>query len=634
MGGYTGKLLRVNLTEQKLWDEPVSEELKRDWMGGRGWGVKWLWDNLKPGTDPLGPDNALVFLAGPLAGTPAQSAARWKVFFKSPLTGGYFKSSGGGRWAAELKFAGYDGIIVEGKSDKPVYLWLNEGEASLRDASYLWGLDCNDTHELIRQELHDPNIRLACIGPAGEKKVRFSGIFTDRRTAGRGGGGAVMGSKNLKAIAIRGRGKVELGDPEGFKTANQEVIEMLRNNPGYKHFSVVGTQANVDGMQTMGILPTRNFQQGVLRGYQEVNGKAFDAMRVRKTSCYGCMIHCGSITRVSKGKYANCWSEGPEYETIWGYSALIDCNDAGLTVAADNLCDTLGLDTMSCAVTIAFAFELYEKGVLTREDCDGLELTWGNGAAALELTRKIAYREGIGDLLAEGTRIVAKRLGRESEAYAMHVKGLEFPAYDPRGAKAHGLSLMTLDIGADHNSGYAFQELFGMRYKGNKVDRLANDLKGEMTKFNQDYNAVTECAIECGFILPYLRDFKYFGKVVATATGIPEFADDAYLWKLGEKIVNLERMFNVREGFGKKDDTFPARILKETLPAGGSAGKPFDKDLLLADYYKARGWDPETGVPTEAKLRELGLDFAISAIPPKPVPAAAPPVAAPPAPKV
>jgi len=607
MSGYKNRVLRVDLSGRTLEEESLSKSLIQDYVGGGGFGIKWLYDDLKAGVDPMGEDNELIFVAGPLAGTSAQSFGRWKVFFKSPLTGGFFKSSGGGYFASELKFAGFDAIIIKGRADRPVYLWVHNGSYELRDAEYLWGLDCDDTHTLIREELHDPSVRLACIGPAGERGVKYAGIFTDRRTAGRGGGGAVMGFKNLKAVAVRGREKVALADGEAFKQAVREQISRIKKDMGFEHFSLRGTQ-NAEFTNVLGIYPTRNFREGVLPNYEAIDSAAFDRIRVGKKRCYNCMMHCGSLTKISSGRYRGSWTEGPEYESIWAFTGPILSSDIGLTVAADKMCDDLGLDTISTGNAIGFAYELYERKIIDKEDTGGLELTYGNDEPVLTLIRQIAYREGLGDILAGGTREAARRIGKESEPYAMNVKGLEIPAYDPRGAKAHGLSMMTASLGADHGCGYAAQEIFGAPYKGKPVDRFALKDKGEMTKWNQDNRAVSNLGILCSFAGRYL-DHGLFGRLLSSATGIKEFADPDYLWLVGERVVNLERMFNVREGFGREDDVYPARFTEGPLPDGPAKGQIFEAEQLLRDYYKARGWDPETGIPTPAKLKELGLPF-------------------------
>ncbi|MBW1999250.1 MAG: aldehyde ferredoxin oxidoreductase family protein, partial [Deltaproteobacteria bacterium] len=596
MNGYRDRILHVDLSARTFREESLDEKLIRDFVGGGGFGIKLLYDELSPNVDPLGADNVLIFVAGPLAGTSAQSFGRWKIFFKSPLTGGFFKSSGGGFFASELKFTGFDVIIVRGKAENPVYLWVHNGSYELRDATYLWGLGCDDTHTLIREELHDPRVRIACIGPAGERGVKFAGVFSDRRAAGRGGGGAVMGAKNLKAIAVRGKEKVSIADPESFKEAVREQVKRYRSDPNFENFSLRGTQ-NAEFTNVLGMFPTRNFREGVLPGYEKIDSSAFDTIRVRNTACHNCMLHCGSLTKINHGRYAGSWSEGPEYETIWAFTGPVLCTDIGLTVAADKMCDDLGLDTISTGDAIGFAYELYERGIITKEDAGGLELAYGNDQPVLHIIRQIAYRQGIGDLLAQGTREASRRLGKGSEKYAMHVKGLEIPAYDPRGAKAHGLSMMTASLGADHGYGYAGQEIFGVPYRGKSIDRFTIEGKGELTKWNQDNRAIWNLGIMCAFASRYF-DHELFGRILSSATGQEQFLDPAFLLLVGERVVNLERMFNYREGFDRKDDVYPSRFTEEPLPDGPATGQVFEADLLLRDYYRVRGWDTETGIPT------------------------------------
>jgi len=609
-GGYKNRVLRVDLTNRKFSEEPLSKELINGYIGGRGFGAKLLYDELKPGIDPLGEDNEMIFIAGPLAGTNAQSFSRYKVFFKSPLTGGYFKSSSGGQFGAELKFTGFDMIIIKGKADKPVFLWVHDGKYELRDAEYLWGLDCDDTHALIRQELGDTNAKIACIGPAGEHGVKYAGIFSERRACGRGGGGTVMGDKNLKAIALRGREKVDLADKDAFAAAVKEQVAGYKANPQFATFSQNGTWI-AEAINAMGMYPTKNFQEGVVPEWEKLESNEYLKLLVRKTRCYSCMVHCGSIAKIATGRYAGSWTEGPEYETIWAFSGPVRHSDIGLTIAADKLCDDLGMDTISTGGSIGFAYELYDRGIITKADTGGLELTYGNSEPVMEMIRKIAYREDIGDVLAEGTREAARRIGKGAEEYAIQVKGLELPAYDPRGAKSHGLNLLTANIGADHNTGYAPQEIFGAPVP-REVDRLAAEGKGELTKWNQDSTAFLETGILCSFMPSMgMVSPETYGKLISAATGIKDFADPDLLWKIGEKITNLERMFNVREGFGRKDDSFPRRLKEESVPEGPSAGSVFEEDAMLDDYYKERGWDVKTGIPTKEKLEELGLVFTM-----------------------
>jgi aldehyde:ferredoxin oxidoreductase len=606
MDTYRKRILSVDLTNRTLSEGPLDIELVHDYIGGRGFGAKILYDNVNPGIDPLGEENLLIFTAGVLAGTSSQATGRWKIFFKSPLTGTCFKSSGGGQFGAEMVFAGFEVITIKGIADKPVYLWICDRHYELRDAAYLWGLDCNDTHTLIREELRDPNVRIACIGPAGENRVNYAGVFSDRRSAARGGAGTVMATKNLKAIAIRGHRAVELADKAGFVAAVKEQVKRYKANPRFEVFSVKGTQSLAERINKFGMFATKNHQESVLPDWEKIGTSAFDKLRVGKRRCHNCMVGCASITKVDTGRYSGAWVEGPEFETIWAFSGPIGVADAGLSIAANQLCDALGMDTISTGNTLGFAYELYEKGIITKKDTGGLELTWGNGDPVLTLIRQIANREGLGDILAEGTRRAARRIGKGAEQYAMQVKGLEMPAYDPRGAKAQGLNMITASHGADHGTGFAHTEISG------EIDRVTVKDKGKLCKWFQDRTAFMESAILCEFISVYYgMDAEIYGRLLSAATGVRDFADPDYLWHVGERIFNLERMFIVRDGFGRKDDVFPTRITTEPIPSGPSSGQVFEEDLLLADYYQARGWDPETGIPTLAKLKELGLDFTI-----------------------
>lgn len=601
-GGYKIHLLRVNLSEQTISEEELGGQLIQDYIGGRGLGIKLLYDELKPGTDPLGEENRLIFLTGPLAGTNAQSFSRWLVVYKSPLTGTYFRSSVGGFLASELKRSGFDIVIIEGCSEKPVYLWINDGRYELRDAQYLWGLECDDTHTLIREELANPRIRIACIGPAGENGVKYAGIFSDRRAAGRGGGGTVMGAKKLKAIAVRGTGKVEVANPEIFKSHVKEQISAYKDSPTLTFFSEHGTHgANLTNL--LGACPTRNFREGILTDWKNLSQEEYGKVRVRHTTCSSCMIHCGMIGKMDKGRYKGAWSEGPEYETIWSFSAPIGAADLGLTIAADKLCDDLGLDTISTGVAIGFAYELYEREIISSRDTEGLELIYGNTKPVMELIKQIAHRRGFGALLADGVRKASRTFSQGAERYAMHVKGLEMPGYDPRCLKAQGLNLITSSCGANHNTGWVQQEIFGppdVRFNING--------KGELTKQTQDLQAFWETGIACSFPLHAGgMDEEIFSKLMQACTGIHDFGDIDYLWLVGERIYNLERMFNVREGFSREEDVFPDRFKMEPLPSGPGEGQIFEEKLLLEQYYKARGWDTKTGIPNSEKLRDLGL---------------------------
>ena len=606
MSAYTPKLLRVDLTTSVVKEEVIPEKIVVDFVGGRGFGVKYLYDELSPGVDPLSPANKLLFTIGPLAGTGAQSFSRWMVITKSPLSDTYCRSVGGGYFGAWLKFAGLDMIIVEGKAGKPVYLYMEDDRCEIKDAGELWGKGTAETQEKLR-EIHGASTRVVCIGPAGEKLVRYASIMSDERVAGRGGVGTVMGSKNLKAIAIKKAAqKVKLS--EEFKGLIKEHGTRLATK-GRQLFNEVGTLTNIEIVNTMGFFPTRNHREGRLEGWENISADAYAKIKVKNDACYGCPVKCGKVHMVTTGPYAGASSgKGPEYETVWAFTATIGSTDIGTTVIANALCTDLGLDTISTGNTIGFAYELFEKGIISSKDTDGLNLAYGNHEVAIELVRRIGNRLGFGNVLAEGTKRAAAHIGKGAEAYAMQVKGLELPAYDPRGAKRHGLGYATSPMGGNHNMAYITQEIFGSHYP-HPVDRLSDEGGSDLTIFSQDTNAMWETGICCGFTQTRV---PIFTAMLASVTGIPELGSEEYMSKVGERIFNLERAFNLREGFGRKDDTLPLRITTEPLRnAGPSEGQIVRKlDALLDEYYRLRGWD-ENGVPTPEKLKELGLEEII-----------------------
>jgi aldehyde:ferredoxin oxidoreductase len=603
-----GIILRVDLTAGAVKTEPLPEEMAKLYIGGRGIGAKILYDEVKAGVDPLSPANKLVFANGPLTGTIAQSCSRWMVITKSPLTGGIIRSTTGGSFGAELKSAGFDVLIVEGKTDKPVYLWIKDNQVEIRDAAKLKGLLSDETASAVRKELKDEKIKVATIGPAGEKLVRFAAIVDDRRTASRGGVGTVMGSKNLKAIAVRGSKRIELADRAKLKEVTKNQVATSQQSPLFQGFSHLGTPGSTVLIHELGVYPVRNFQDGVLEGFHEnLTPEKIEEVFVKDVHCHNCYIHCGSIMKVVSGPYASDGVEGPEFETVWSFGGEVGNTNLGMIIEANRICDDYGVDTISAGNCIGFAMELYEKGILTRKDVDGLDLTWGNQEAIIRLLKKIATREGIGNLLAEGTKRAAQKIGKGADRYAMHVKGLEIPAYDPRGAKAHGLNLATSNIGASHMTGYATQELFGIP---ESVERFTPEGKGKLCKWNQDLMTISDSIIACGF--PFL--FGWLGiatykQLLPAATGIEDFSDESYLLEIGERIYTVERAFNVREGFSRKDDILPSRFLNETPKSGPVKGHVFEMEQILDEYYEGRGWDKKTGNPTRTKLESLGLKF-------------------------
>jgi aldehyde:ferredoxin oxidoreductase len=616
-GGYIGKVLRINLSEQTAKEEELPLQVAQDFIGGAGFGIKYLFDEVKGGADPLGPENKLIFVSGPLSGTSVPCASRMAVTAKSPLTGAVGMALTGGYFPVELKFAGYDALIVEGKAAAPTYVWIKNGDVRFRSAKKVWGMKTTDTQQIIKNELTDQNVRIACIGPAGENQIKIASIINEWRAVGRKGLGAVMGSKNLKAIAIRGTGKVQVADKEKLKAAKGAFTKAMKESHVlYPAFAKIGTPMVVDHTCATGIFPTKNYTEtGQYAPADKIGVDVQMTRNVGKEHCYGCPVGCSQLKLAKTGSYAGILSEGPEYETMYSYGGVTGVENMDAIIAADRLADELGLDTISSGVAIAFAMELYEKGILTKEDTGGLELNFGNDEAMVTILKQMAFREGIGDLLADGAKAAAEKIGKGSDKYAMHVKGLELPAYDVRGAKAHGLNYATAYTGADHNRGYAFQEIFGIPVP-HEVDRFAVEGKGKLTKWNQDVRtATTDAPTMCAFLL----DMAVAGiatqntaDLLEAVTGLVYTPDD--IMQAGERINNLARAFNVREGFTRADDTLPERLLTEPLPGGASKGHFISKDELnqmLDEYYTERGWNIETGAPTSEKLEELGLGYVV-----------------------
>jgi aldehyde:ferredoxin oxidoreductase len=605
----TGKILRVNLSSGKVTTESVPEKIAEDFIGGRGYGIRYLYDEITPGTDPLGEKNKLLMLNGPLAGTTAQAVSRWMTCTRSPLTGAFARSVCGADFGAWLKFAGYEIIIVEGKAEKPVYLHLTPDGCHILDAGEIWGKDTKETQAWLGQQ-HGKNTRTACIGPAGENLVKYAAVVSDRRTAGRCGTGAVMGSKNLKAVAITAPRKIQLYDPETYNKLAKEQVNIIRNNGSFQNHKEWGTTSTQDVTNAIGIYPVRNFRYGQHTDYQKITGDEYRKLRVGDMGCYSCPARCGKVHTVTSGPYAGAHSEGPEYESIWAFTGPIESNSIEASIAADQLCDDLGLDTISTGGSIGFAYELYEKGLLKKSDTDGLELIYGKHEPMVALIKKIARREGIGDLLAEGSMRAAASIGKGAEVYAIHVKGMELPAYEPRGAKSQGYNYATASIGASHCYGYAAQDIFGSP-EPRPTDRFSEE-NADVVIYNQDGTAWKETGVVCAFAGGW-GWVNLFGKMIAAARGIDKFANDAYLKKVGERMFNLERAFNVREGFSRKQDTLPKRILTEPLhtrKAPGEGQIVSHQDEFLDKYYQLRGWTKD-GIPTEKKLKELGLDFTL-----------------------
>ena len=582
-----------------------------DLIGGRGFGIKHLYEELAPNIDPLGEHNKLLLLSGVLGGTTAQSSSRWVACTKSPLTGCYARASGGADFGAWLKFAGYDYIIIEGKADKPVYLYITPDAARIEDARDLWGKTTGVTQEWLSQR-HCQETRTACVGPAAEKLVRYAAIVSGRRTASRCGVGTVMASKKLKAVSVNAPRKIELHDPEGFKQLVKQQVDIMQANKGFHQFKAEGTTGGSVSRNAIGVYPVRNYRWGQLDGFEKLSGEFYRKLRVGDFGCYSCSVRCGKIHTVTSGPYTGAHSEGPEYESVWAFTGPIDSTSIEATIAADELCDELGMDTISTGSCIGFAYELYEKGILTRQDTDGLELTYGNHAAMVALVKKIGLREGFGDILAEGTMRAAQRIGKGAEYYTMQVKGLELPAYEPRGLKATGFGYATSSIGGSHGNGsLAFQEWGSPVPRA--VDRFAEEDKADIVIYNQHRSAIREVGIVCAFSENHGNWIQsLFPGMLVAATGIAEFGDWSYLNGVAERIVNLDRAFNTRDGFDRRHDTLPRRVQTEPLqhtgkaPGEGQLVRALDK--FLDDYYRLSGWT-QNGIPSREKLEELGLGY-------------------------
>ena len=616
MYGLMGKILRVNLTESKVSEEAIPENTAKMYLGGGGLATKYLYDEVKKGTDPLGPENELIFMTGPLTGTSCPSAGRYSVVAKSPLTGTWAQANSGGFWAPDFKRTGYDGVIFQGISKKPVYLVCEDGKAELRDASHLWGMKTPETTDAIQNDL-GKQFKVACIGPAGEKKVRIACVMNDKhRAAGRCGLGAVMGSKNLKAIAAKGTKKVQIANPEEFTRVSKKQYDLIRDSMLKVGLETHGTNLLLDMVNVRGGLPTRNWQLGMFAHEDKINGPALtDNVLKSRVACYACPIACGRVSEIKTGKWAGKEGEGPEYESVVLLGSACDVDDLNAITMANFLCNEYGIDTISAGSIVAFAMECYEKGILTKKDTGGLEIKFGDPDILVELIEKIGKREGIGDLLGEGTKRVAEKLGKGSEKFAMQVKGLELPAYDSRAAKITALGYAVASRGGDHMTGYiqgpTFIDTPFLVVDDSKIDDVYVPKPKDATVLRDLENALTMFDVTgtCKFMGLMLNAHEWVD-LISSVTGW-EFSIEDFK-KTGERIVNLSRAFNMRDGFTRADDNLPKRLTEEPMPDGPAKGHVVEQlDTLLDNYYEARGWDKKTGKPTPEKLKELGLDFVI-----------------------
>lgn len=610
--GYAGRILRIDLTTSKISTEEIIEDFCYKYLGGNGFGARLLYTGLKPKTDPLSNENILIFAAGPLNGAMIPMASKFCVISKSPLTETFMDGFCSGRFGYELKYAGYDILVIEGMADKPVYIYIDDDIIQIKDAKHLWGNDTFTTQTMIKRELKDESISVACIGPAGENLVKYACIITEQRAVGSGGLGAVMGSKNLKSIAVRGSKLISVFNIAKLEQFVQRIIRKVKEEPAAQVLSRYGTAILTSVLQHIGGLPTRNWQTGVFPDSNSLSAEALSDKYIQKNlSCFGCMISCAHYSMVKEGPYKGAITNGPEFQSIGVFGSLIGNKRLDAIIMADRLCDEYGLGQISAGVCIAFAMECYERGLITKEDTDGIELKFGNYEAMIKMIKKITYREGIGNILAEGVKRASAILGRSTEEYAIHVKGMEMACFCPRVLKTQAIGFAVSSKGPSHNEVRITAECGRLIPE----ESLKNGL-GNLAKELMDWSAIANSLIWC-LSAERILDIKISDEVVEMlkfTTGI-DF-DKAELVKIAERIHNLERAFNIREGFSRKDDVLPKRFLKEAIPEGPAIGVKLSEETLnttINEYYEARGWDKE-GKPTINRLLELGLVDVIDAI--------------------
>ncbi len=602
MYGYWGKILRVNLSTGEIRVEEFGEDFVKKWLGTRGFGIHYLLKEMDPKADPLGEENKLIFSTGALTGTTAPTGGRYMVITKSPLTGFIAMANSGGFFGAELKMAGWDAIIIEGKSEKPVYLRIEDDKVEIKDASHVWGKRVSETERILTEEFGDKHVQIASIGPAGENLVRFAAVMNNgHRAAGRGGVGAVMGSKKLKAIVVRGHKRVEVIDRGKFTSVVREKTEKLKNDPvAGKGLPAYGTAVLVNIINQNGLYPTMNFRYGQFEYAEEQSGEAMAKKYLKRNKpCYACPIGCGRVNDMDTvGE-----TEGPEYESTWALGANLGINDLASIIEANHLCDDFGLDTISTGGTLATAMELYDRGFLKDEDLgDAPPFRWGNTEVLHYYIPRIAKREGFGEILAEGGYRLAEKYGCVD--CFMGVKKQELPAYDPRGAEGHGLGYATDNRGGDHIKAYLISpEILGYPFKMDPHD--ISDEKVKMLILFQDLTAVIDAAGMCVFTTFGLGADDY-RDLLNAAFGF-NLSTEEWL-KIGERIWNAERLFNLKAGLNPlRDDTLPKRLTDEPMPEGPNKGHVVRLKEMLPRYYALRGWNEDGTIPEE-KIRELGLE--------------------------
>jgi aldehyde:ferredoxin oxidoreductase len=589
MTGWNEKILDINLTTGAIKSYPLDMNMARLFVGGRGLGARLLWDMVGPDVDPLSPENVLIFTNGPLTGTAYQTSNRFSASTKSPLTGTILDANSGGFWGMQFKRTGYDALIVRGKAERPVYIEILNEQVSIHDAAHLWGMRVRDVTQKLGQDRIHRNV--LCIGPAGENQSRIAAIMNDgQRALARGGPGAVMGSKNLKAIVVAGKEKPEIRDHELYKFMVYETRKLLAASPlTSQALPEFGTVVMMNLVNNIGALATRNHQHNMFEGAEAISGETLsETYLVKNDACWACPIHCTRISKTNRGE-----GEGPEFQTTWAFGAQCGISDLEAIIDANFLCNDLGFDAISAGNTIACAMELSEKSYI---DSD---LHFSRADLLAPTLEDMAYRRGLGAEMAEGSARLAARYG--APELSMSVKKLEMPAYDPRGMQGQGLLLATSNRGACHMRG----NMLGLEVLGlpKLIDRFQVQGKSSYVILNQNSSAAVDSLVLCKFTSMGVAD-EYFARTLTAVTGIPYATGD--MIKVGERVWNLERLYNLREGFTCKDDTLPDRLLNEPAPDGPTKGWVVHLEPMLKEYYRARGWNAD-GIPTLQKLNELEL---------------------------
>lgn len=620
---WTKKIAHIDLSNGEVKTKEIPKSIRQQFLGGRGINAYHLYKHVPKKIDPLSPENALMIGAGLLTGIPALGAGRCDIAAKSPLTGAVGDSNIGGFFAPEMRLAGFDHLIIKGKADKPSYLFIQDGNIELLDASHLWGLDTFETQDQIRSDQRDEEVKSLVIGVAGEKLVRYANIRTGmKNSAGRTGLGCVMGSKNLKAISARGTMDIEFSYPEELLDYCNEMNEMVMSSRWARAQSKWGTLIIYSNTNTTGLIRTRNFQKNLLEGGEGLEPEVMDKYTIGMSGCYGCSVHCRHRYELKESPEGLIFGEGPEYTSLGAFGTMVDCNKMDIVLYANHLVNKYGIDTLEIGGIVSWVMELYEKGILTDKETDGLRLDWGNEEVLYDLIHKISHREGFGNLLADGFQPAIAKFGKESEYYALQIKGMSNLHSDERPTPSFALGIATSTRGADHLRSRPAIDLYGLPEElleeiyGGPVssDYTAYEGKSRMVHWQELLYGITDsigtCKFQTVFCAVHAPKWEEFSKLIKFTSGME--ITKPQLMEIGERITTIERMFNIREGFTRKDDNLPERFFKEPTPLGFPIvkGKTIDSqkfESMIDEYYAYHGWDNE-GVPTLATLQKLGLE--------------------------